>query len=86
MTQEELNTWVAYVEENGPLNPTLRFDAAVARVASRFLRGVKPRDLMPWPREPEVAASIEEVFGVLTAAAKSNKKPAPPKRALKKRR
>lgn len=74
MTQEELNIWVAYVAENGPLNPSLRIESAVARAVAPFMKNVKPRDLMPWPREPEQDASIDEVFGVLMAASKSKKR------------
>lgn len=74
MTQEELNLWVAYVAENGPLNPSLRIESAVARAVAPFMKNVKPRDLMPWPREPEQDASIDEVFGVLMAASKSKKR------------
>jgi len=74
MTQEELNLWVAYVAENGPLNPSLRIESAVARAVAPFLKNTKPRDLMPWPREPEQDASIDEVFGVLMAASKSKKR------------
>lgn len=53
MTQQELNLWVAYVDENGPLNPSLRIESAIARAVAPFLRNVKPSDLMPWPRVPE---------------------------------
>lgn len=74
MTQEELNLWVAYVAENGPLNPSLRIESAIARAVAPFMKNVKPRDLMPWPREPEQEASINEVFGVLMSASKSKKR------------
>lgn len=53
MTQDELNLWVSYVDENGPVNPSLRVDAAVARALSKFIRNSKPSDFMPWPRKPE---------------------------------
>lgn len=62
MSQLELNTWVAYVDENGPLNLALRFESAVARVAAPFLKkGTKARDLMPWPRLPEPEATPESL-------------------------
>jgi hypothetical protein len=74
MSQDELNTWVAYVDENGPLNQSLRLEAAVARAISPFLKNTKPRDLMVWPREPEEPASLKDVFGVLLTASKSRKR------------
>lgn len=76
MTQDELNTWVAYVEENGPLNQSLRTEAAVARAVSPFLKNTKPRDFMVWPREPEKPASLKDIFGVLLTASKSGKRKA----------
>lgn len=62
ISQDELNTWVAYVEENGPLSTPLRIDAAIARAVTPFLRNAKPRDLMPWPKEPEPEATPEALF------------------------
>lgn len=53
MGQSELSMWEAYVTENGPLNASLRLESAVARAVAPFLKNAKPRDLMPWPKEPE---------------------------------
>lgn len=64
MSVEELADWVAYREIVGPLNPLLRIDAAVARAVSPFLKGDK-RALMPWPKEPERDASMEDVMNLL---------------------
>jgi hypothetical protein len=61
MSQEELNLWVAYVQENGPLNLALRIESAVARAVVPFLKNAKPRDLMVWPREPEKVPDLEEM-------------------------
>ena len=74
MAQDELNLWVSYVEKNGPLNPMLRVEAAIARAASPFMKGVKPKDLMIYPREPEVPASIEQVFGFFKSKAAEGRK------------
>lgn len=74
MTQDELNTWVAYIEENGPLNQSLRMEASIARAVSPFLKNTNPRDLMMWPRQPEKPASLKDVFGVLLTASKSGKR------------
>lgn len=74
MSQDELNLWVAYVEENGPLNSMLRIEAAVARAVSPFLKGVKPKDLMIYPREQEQPASIETVFALFKSKAAENRK------------
>lgn len=62
MTQAEINQWLAYVEKNGPLNASLRVEAVVARVAAPFLKNMKPRDLMTWPKEPEPVATPETML------------------------
>lgn len=62
MQQSELDMWVAYVEENGPLNLSLRIESAIARAVAPFLKDAKPRDLMIWPKEPEKPADINTVF------------------------
>lgn len=61
VSQDEINTWIAYVDENGPLNQPLRIESAIARAVAPFLKNVKPRDLMPWPREPERELKPEEM-------------------------
>lgn len=71
MTRDELGLWMAYVEENGPLNLPLRIESAVARAVAPFLNNKSPRDLMVWPKPPEQEASIDDVFGLLKSAAKS---------------
>lgn len=73
MTNDELLSWSAYVEINGPLNPMLRFDSAIARVAAPFFKNAKPADLMVWPREQEREATPQEIFAVLMNSAKRNK-------------
>ena len=73
MTQGELQTWVAYVEENGPLNPMLRMEAMLAKIASPFFTNSKPKDWMTWPRLPEPDATPEallSMFKNLSAASK----------------
>ena len=73
MTQGELQTWVAYVEENGPLNPMLRMEAMLAKIASPFFKNSKPKDWMTWPRLPEPEATPEallSMFKNLSAASK----------------
>lgn len=75
MPQSELNTWVAYVEENGPLNLPLRIESAIARAVTPFLKGVSPRDLMVWPKEPDKPADIKAVFaGFKDLASRGNRK------------
>lgn len=70
MTYAELQTWAAYVDRNGPLSPTLRTDAAVARAVVPFLKDAKVSDLMPWPKEPEVEATPEALFHMLNGLRK----------------
>jgi hypothetical protein len=74
MTQAELHIWEAYVIENGPLHESLRIEAAIARAVSPFMKNAKPRDFMPWPREPEPEATPEKLllmFKNLATASKS---------------
>ena len=77
MPESDIGMWRAYVEENGPLNLALRFDAAVARVAAPFFKNVKPRQLMPWPREPEpeldAKAMAAALYGTFSGLAKQTK-------------
>jgi hypothetical protein len=74
MTNAELQIWVAYVEENGPLNPTLRMEAAIARAAAPFMGPkVKAKDLMPFPRIPEPEADPQVMLAMLRSAATTNK-------------
>ena len=74
VTYSELMDWMAYADEMGPLNPSIRVEWAVARALAPFLKNVNPRDLMAWPKAPERAATPDEVFGVLMDAARKNKK------------
>lgn len=64
--------WQAYVAENGPLNIPLRIEWAVARAAAPFMgRDVKPRQLAPFPREPEPEGnpSAADAFALLKGLA-----------------
>lgn len=72
MTNSELMGWVAYVEENGPLNPMIRMESAIARAVVPFMRGVKPRDLMVWPKEQEPEASPESLAALFKSLASKN--------------
>jgi hypothetical protein len=75
MSLAELRLWEAYVDENGPLALPLRIESAIARAVSPFLKNTKPRDLMPWPKEPERDATPEELLLMFkTAAAKTNRR------------
>lgn len=76
MTNAELSAWIGYVEKNGPLNPMLRIESAIARATAPFLKNASPKDLMVWPREPERIASAEEMalmFKNLAARTNSRK-------------
>ena len=73
MTHDEMLDWISYAKLNGPLNPMLRFDAAVARLCVIW-GGGKVKDHMPWPQEEEREATIEDVFAILKSARKPEKK------------
>jgi len=72
MSLAEFTGWLSFERECGPLNPYLRFEAAIARAVAPFLKGPNVRDyLMPWPKEPEadpddpsqVIAFLKATFG-----------------------
>ena len=71
MTNEELQRWISYAEVYGPLNPILRSDFALARLCAMWGNG-KPKSYMPWPKEPEKEASIEDAFAVLKNARRNS--------------
>lgn len=69
MYNDEYRRWWAYVEKFGPLNPSLRMEAAIARLAAMWAKDARPSDFMPWPREEEVEATPEMMLGILKANA-----------------
>ena len=74
MTYSERNDWLRYIEKNGPLNPILRNDAAMARLAVGMTGG-KMEGFMPWPKieqEPE-GPSFLKLLKTLQVAASANK-------------
>lgn len=63
MTRQEFIDWTTYVQENGPLNPNIRLEAAVARAVIPFLKkGTTMKDLMPWPDESKATLSLEDAM------------------------
>ena len=56
-----------YREKYGPFNPTLRNDAAAARIACAMAGG-KMRDYMPWPKESEEVATPAKIMAILQAS------------------
>jgi hypothetical protein len=73
MSREELNVWVAYVAENGPLNLALRIEGAVARALSAFAKNTTPKDFMVWPIEAEPVATPEAAFALFKGLASRSK-------------
>lgn len=72
MSHTEVLRWIDFRQKHGPLNPLHRFDAAIARAVAPFVKGDK-KLLMPWPKEDEQAASLEDVMGILKFSAKAKK-------------
>jgi hypothetical protein len=72
MSHSEVMRWMEYRERSGPFNPMLRLDAAIARAVGPFLKGDK-RALMPWPKEPDTPASLDDVLGILKFSSKAKK-------------
>lgn len=77
MPMWELSTWTEYVQENGPLNASLRMEAAIARAVTPFLKRATFRDFMPWPRQPEQVPEIDQMksglMGIFKKAAAKTK-------------
>lgn len=75
MSLSELNDWSAYMKINGPLNPMLRNDAAIARLGvSMAGKGAKMEHFMPWPKREEQEENPLAVFEKLKAIAAQNRK------------
>lgn len=75
MSMSELNDWVAYIRVNGPLNPILRNDAAIARLAvSMSGKGAKMEHFMPWPKFEEPEENPMVIFEKLKSIAAQNRK------------
>jgi hypothetical protein len=76
MSVTEVEVWRLFRRKNGPLNPMLRFDSAVARAGALFLKDRDPKHLMPFPRdeEDEAIATLDDFMSILKAAKKPEKK------------
>lgn len=74
MTVDELAGWAYYMEVNGPINPILRNDAAIARLAVTMSgKGAKIKHFMPWPNIEEPEEDPMVVFEKLKAIAAQNR-------------
>jgi hypothetical protein len=71
MTYAELLSWMEYRERYGPLNPMLRNDAAIARMASA-MTGAKMEAFMPWPRQRAAEPSFDELVNKIRGVAAHN--------------
>ena len=71
MTYGEFRRWQKYIEIYGPVNPIMRNDAAVARLAVAHT-GAKMDAFMPWPKEPAKEVSFDEIAGMIRGAAAHN--------------
>ena len=59
MTYAEAMQYAEYVKRRGPMNPTLRTDAALARISAQINNAcggkAKPADFMPWANDEDEA-------------------------------
>lgn len=63
MSRAEFQSWILYIEENGPVSPMLRIDAAIARAALPFLKKGTPMSaLMPWPDHSKRVVTLAEAM------------------------
>lgn len=66
MSYAERQDWILYVQENGPLNPMIRMEGAIARALLPFLKkGTKLTDIMIWPIPPAVEGTPQTVMQLL---------------------
>lgn len=80
ITWHEIQGWVLFEEEFGPLHLALRIERAVAQAVQPFLQNATVKDLMPWPKEPEKEATMADFMKILKASRKKR-----PKRVKEKR-
>jgi hypothetical protein len=62
-----------YRDKYGPFNQTVRTDAALAR-AIVAMRGGAVGDYMPWPKQPEPEASLDDLMLIFKTAAVTNRR------------
>lgn len=62
-----------YREKYGPFNQSVRTDAAMAR-AIVSMRGGRMADFMPWPKQPEPEASLDDLMAIFKTAAVTNRR------------
>jgi hypothetical protein len=70
ITYHEIQGWELFEEEYGPLHLALRIERSIAQAVQPFLKDAKMRDLMPWPKEPEQEATVEDFMRMLKPAKK----------------
>jgi len=73
LSYEEQETWLLFREKYGPMNPTIRTDAAIARLSACLIPKTSPKDFMPWPKEPEPEATLDDLMAILKASSKPKK-------------
>ena len=78
ITRYEVEGWLLYEQEWGPLHLAVRFERAIAQIGAPFFkdeagRPLKVQALMPWPKQEEKVATIEDVFGLLSGQGKKGK-------------
>lgn len=61
-----------YIRKRGPMNPTLRTDAALARISAQINNAcggrLKPADFMPWATDDDDEATPENAMKILMGA------------------
>lgn len=61
--------FIAYRNKRGPLNPTLRIDASLARISAQINNALGGRatqaDFMPWAIDEPEEASVTDVMKLL---------------------
>lgn len=62
-----------YISQNGPLNLGLRIDWAIARAVQPFLKNATVRQLMPFPKEDERVATLDDMAALFKVAAAKTK-------------
>lgn len=72
MSYAEAMAWVAYRNKRGPLSPTLRIEASLARISAQINNAcgghLKPADFMPWASDEDDEATPENALKILMGA------------------
>lgn len=73
----EVRLWEAYIKKNGPMNDLRRYDRPAALIASILAKvngnKIELKDFLPFHKEEEKVATIEEIVALMGGAARGKR-------------